>query len=75
MKRKGQDEESLNEFDENDKYYEAKENEEYYKNKAEFISKRFDFKMALEIQKAGIKSETSKLLFKVALTPLLYEVD
>ena len=33
--------ESLNEFDENDKYYEAKENEEYYKNKAEFISKRF----------------------------------
>ncbi|MDY5823101.1 MAG: hypothetical protein SPJ83_10015, partial [Helicobacter sp.] len=73
IEEKGQDEESLNESDENDKYYEAKENEEYYKNKAEFISKRFDSKMALEIQKAGIKSETSKLLFKVALTPLLYE--
>ncbi|WP_281651739.1 hypothetical protein [Helicobacter bilis] len=46
---------------------------EYFKNKAAFIEKNFDSKMALEIQEAGIKSETSKLLFKVALTPLLYE--
>lgn len=46
---------------------------EYFKNKAAFIEKNFDSKMALEIQEAGIKSETSKLLFKVAMTPLVYE--
>lgn len=46
---------------------------EYFKNKAAFIEKNFDSKMALEIQEFGLKSETSKLLFKVALTPLLYE--
>lgn len=46
---------------------------EYSKKKAAFIEKNFDSKMALEIQKAEIKSETSKLLFKVAMTPLLYE--
>lgn len=46
---------------------------EHLKNKVAFIEKNFDSKMALEIQGAGIKSETSKLLFKVAMTPLLYE--
>lgn len=46
---------------------------EYSKNKAAFIKKNFDSRMALEIQEFGLKSETSKLLFKVAMTPLLYE--
>ncbi|EMZ40803.1 hypothetical protein LS77_007150 [Helicobacter bilis] len=46
---------------------------EYFKNKAAFIEKNFDSTMALEIQELGAKSETSKLLFKVAMTPLLYE--
>lgn len=46
---------------------------EYSKNKATFIEKNFDSKMALEIQEAGIKSETSKLLFKVAMTPFIYQ--
>lgn len=53
--------------------YGAETESEYFKNKAAFIEKNFDSKMALEIQELGLKSETSKLLFKVALTPLLYE--
>lgn len=53
--------------------YGAETESEYFKNKAAFIEKNFDSKMALEIQELGLKSETSKLLLKVALTPLLYE--
>lgn len=53
--------------------YEVFESSEYSKNKATFIEKNFDSKMALEIQEFGLKSETSKLLFKVAMTPFIYQ--
>ncbi|STP13640.1 hypothetical protein [Helicobacter cinaedi] len=47
--------------------------DEYSKQKAEFMSKNFDSKMGLEIKKFELKTETSKLLFKVAMTPIVYE--
>ena len=47
--------------------------DEYDKQKAEFISKNFDSKMGLEIKKFELKTETSKLLFKVAMTPIVYK--
>lgn len=53
--------------------YGAETESEYFKNKAAFIEKNFDSKMALEIQEFGLKSETSKLLFKVAMTPFIYQ--
>lgn len=53
--------------------YGAETESEYFKNKAAFIEKNFDSKMALEIQELGLKSETSKLLFKVAMTPFIYQ--
>lgn len=47
--------------------------DEYNKQKAEFMSKNFDSKMGLEIKKFELKTETSKLLFKVAMTPIVYK--
>ena len=46
--------------------------DEYNKQKAEFMSKNFDSKMGLEIKKFELKTETSKLLFKVAMIPVVY---
>lgn len=46
---------------------------EYNKQKAEFMSKNFDSKMGLEIKYFELKTETSKLLFKVAMTPIVYK--
>lgn len=47
--------------------------DEYDKQKAEFISKNFESKLKELVKESGLKSESAKLLYQVAMVPALYE--
>lgn len=46
---------------------------EYDKQKAEFMSKNFESKLKELVKESGLKSESAKLLYQVAIVPALYE--
>ena len=47
--------------------------DEYSKQKAEFMSKNFESKLKELVKESGLKSESAKLLYQVAMVPALYE--